>query len=212
MRKMAEFIAYILLGLSLALPVGPITIEMTKQGLKNGFAHGWSVGLGGMTVDLFLIVLIYFGFSTILSQPEIKVAMWLIGAIFLLVIAIDSIRNADQDMVMGEGNSRKSKRSSYLNGFMVAISPGNILFWVGIFGTVLANSLDSAHSSFLVIASGILTGILIHDIGLLTMVSVSRKFMRQLFIKRVSIAAGIVLLGFAAYFGYEFVDGLLAII
>ena len=78
--------------------------------------------------------------------------------------------------------------------------------------TVLANSLDSSHSSFLVIASGILTGILIHDIGLLSMVSVSRKFMSQLFIKRVSIVAGIVLLGFAAYFGYEFVDGLLAII
>ena len=209
---MAEFIAYIILGLTLALPVGPITIEMTKQGLKNGFAHGWSVGLGGMTVDLFLIVLIYFGFSTILSQPEIKVAMWLIGAIFLLVIAIDSIRNADKDIVFGEGNSRKSIRSSYLNGFLVGISPGNILFWVGIFGTVLANSIDSAHSSFLVISSGILMGILLHDVGLLSMVAISRKFMSQLFIKRVSIGAGIVLLGFAAYFGYEFVNGLLGII
>lgn len=209
---MAEFIAFIFLGLSLALPVGPITIEMTKQGLKNGFAHGWSVGLGGMTVDLFLIVLIYFGFSTILSQPEIKVAMWLIGAIFLLVIAIDSIRNADRDIIVGEGSTRKSKRSSYLTGFMVGISPGNILFWVGIFGTVLANSLDAAHSSFLVIASGILMGILIHDIGLLSMVAISRKFMSQLFIKRVSIGAGIVLLGFAAYFGYEFISGLLGII
>lgn len=209
---MAEFIAFIILGLSLALPVGPITIEMTKQGLKNGFAHGWSVGLGGMTVDLFLIVLIYFGFSTFLSQPEIKVAMWLIGAIFLLVIAIDSIRNADRDIIVGEGSTRKLKRSSYLNGFMVGISPGNILFWVGIFGTVLANSLDSAHSSFLVIASGILVGILIHDIGLLSMVAISRKFMSQLFIKRVSIGAGIVLLGFAAYFGYEFISGLLGII
>ena len=209
---MAEFIAYIILGLTLALPVGPITIEMTKQGLKNGFAHGWSVGLGGMTVDLFLIVLIYFGFSTILSQPEIKVAMWLIGAIFLLVIAIDSIRNADKDIVFGEGNSTKSIRSSYLNGFLVGISPGNILFWVGIFGTVLANSIDSAHSSFLVISSGILMGILLHDVGLLSMVAISRKFMSQLFIKRVSIGAGIVLLGFAAYFGYEFVNGLLGII
>lgn len=44
---MALFITYVLLGFSIALPVGTITVEMTKQGLKNGFMHGWVVGLGG---------------------------------------------------------------------------------------------------------------------------------------------------------------------
>lgn len=43
---MALFLTYVLLGFSIALPVGTITIEMTKQGLKNGFMHGWIVGLG----------------------------------------------------------------------------------------------------------------------------------------------------------------------
>ncbi|MFK4371679.1 hypothetical protein ABH898_002542 [Paenibacillus sp. RC82] len=42
---------YVLLGFSIALPVGTITVEMTKQGLKNGFMHGWIVGLGGMKVN-----------------------------------------------------------------------------------------------------------------------------------------------------------------
>lgn len=44
---MALFITYVLLGFSISLPVGTITVEMTKQGLKNGFMHGWIVGLGG---------------------------------------------------------------------------------------------------------------------------------------------------------------------
>ncbi|MBD3107449.1 LysE family transporter [Bacillus sp. AGMB 02131] len=209
---MAVFVTYLVLGFSLALPVGPITVEMTKQGLKNGFVHGWSVGLGGMTIDVLLIIFIYFGFSTILSQPEIKVAMWLIGAIFLLVIAIDSIRNAGQDIAVGEGKMAKSKRSSYMTGFLVGISPGNILFWVGIFGTVLANSVHTAHSSFLIVAGGILTGILLHDISLLTMVALTRKYMSQLFIKRITIGAGIVLIGFAVYFVLEFVVGLMKMI
>ncbi|MGN1385039.1 MAG: LysE family translocator [Bacillus sp. (in: firmicutes)] len=209
---MAIFLTYLVLGFSLALPVGPITVEMMKQGLKNGFGHGWSVGLGGMTVDLLLIMLIYFGFSTILSEPAIKVAMWLIGAIFLLLIAIDSIRNANKNITIGDEKTMKSKRSSYVNGFMVGISPGNILFWIGIFGTVLANSIQGSESSFLVVAGGILSGILIHDIGLLTIVAISRKFMSRLFIKRISFGAGIVLLGFAVYFALEFVDGLLEII
>ncbi|MDD1368771.1 LysE family translocator, partial [Bacillus sp. MHSD17] len=42
---------YILLGLSLAIPAGAMTVQMTKQGMRNGFLHGWFVGIGGMTVD-----------------------------------------------------------------------------------------------------------------------------------------------------------------
>lgn len=38
---MALFFTYVIAGLAVAMPVGPITVEMTKQGLKNGFIHGW---------------------------------------------------------------------------------------------------------------------------------------------------------------------------
>ncbi|MDQ0817851.1 threonine/homoserine/homoserine lactone efflux protein [Bacillus pumilus] len=37
---MQIFLAFIVVGLSIALPVGAITVEMTKQGLKNGFFDG----------------------------------------------------------------------------------------------------------------------------------------------------------------------------
>lgn len=32
-------LSYIVLGLSLSIPVGPINIEMIKRGIKNGFWH-----------------------------------------------------------------------------------------------------------------------------------------------------------------------------
>ena len=51
------YVAYVLVGLAIAMPVGAITVEMTKQGLKNGFMHGWAVGLGGMTIDIVLVLL-----------------------------------------------------------------------------------------------------------------------------------------------------------
>lgn len=85
------FLTNVLLGLSIALPVGTVTIEMTKQGLKNGFLHGWIVGLGGMTVDLLLIVLLYSGLASVLSAPFIQLIMWLIGALFLLYIAMTAL-------------------------------------------------------------------------------------------------------------------------
>ena len=69
---MGLYFTYILAGLAIAMPVGAITIEMTKQGLKNGFIHGWAVGLGGMTVDLLLIIALYLGLASILALQRKK--------------------------------------------------------------------------------------------------------------------------------------------
>ena len=202
------FFTYVLAGLAVAMPVGAITVEMTKQGLKNGFIHGWAVGLGGMTIDLILIVALYFGLASILQIPFIQVPMWLVGAIFLFMIGLDSIKNADADITQAGEKPSKSFFSSYRNGFLVAVSPGNIVFWLSVFGTVLSSSYDTSEPAmFFIIAAGVLTGILLHDVGLLGIVAYTRKLMSRTMIKGFSIVSGLVLIGFAGYFLYEFVMG-----
>ncbi len=202
---MGLFFTYVLAGLAIAMPVGAITVEMTKQGLKNGFMHGWVVGLGGMTIDFFLILALYFGLASLLQFPFIQIPMWLIGAVFLFLIAYDSIKNADSDITLAGEKPTKSLRSSYRNGLLVAVSPGNIVFWISVFGAVLSNSYNTANpDSFLIIAAGVLTGILLHDIGLLTIVATTRKVMNRSMIKGFSIIAGLVLIVFSGYFVYKF--------
>lgn len=187
------------------MPVGAITVEMTKQGLKKGFMHGWSVGLGGMTVDLLLIIALYMGLASVLAIPFIQIPMWIIGAGFLAFLGYDSIKNSEQDITLDGEKSNKSFFTSYRNGLLVAVSPGNLVFWVSVFGAVLSDSYDAAQpSNFLIVGTGILVGILVHDIGLLTIISVTRKVMNHTMIKWVSIIAGIILIGFAGYFLYEF--------
>ncbi|MFF2909055.1 LysE family translocator [Paenibacillus sp. NPDC057934] len=206
---MALLLTYVLLGFSIALPVGTITIEMTKQGLKNGFMHGWIVGLGGMTVDMLLIVGLYLGLASVLSLPIIQVIMWLVGALFLCYVGYDSIKNANHDISLAGEKNTKSLFSSYKNGLLVAVSPGNLVFWVSVFGTVLADSFDQSNKgSFLIVGLGIMLGILIHDLGLMTIVATTRKAMNHTAIKWVTITAGIVLIGFAGYFFYQFVMSL----
>lgn len=203
------FLTYVLAGLAVAMPVGAITVEMSKQGLKNGFMHGWAVGLGGMTIDLILIVALYLGLAQILQIPFIQVPMWLVGAVFLFLIGYDSIKNADKDITLTGEKPNKSFITSYRNGFLVAISPGNIVFWLTVFGTVLTNSYDTSEPAmFLIIAAGVLTGILLHDIGLLAILAFTRKIMSRTMIKAFSIIAGLVLIVFAGYFVYEFIVGM----
>src|SRR5699024_1466247 len=203
---MVLFFTYVVAGLAIAMPVGPITVEMTKQGLKNGFMHGWVVGLGGMTIDFALILTLYVGLASLLQLSFVQIPMWLIGAVFLLLVAYDSIKNADRDITLAGEKPTKSLWSSYRNGFLVAVSPGNIIFWLSVFGAVLSNSYNTANSaSFFMIAAGVLIGILLHDIGLLTIVATTRKVMSRSMMKGVSIVAGVILIGFSGYFMYQFV-------
>ena len=210
---MSLYFAYVMVGLAIAMPVGAITVEMTKQGLKNGFLHGWAVGIGGMTVDLILIIALYLGLAKILAIPFIQMPLWIVGAIFLFFLAYDSIKNADKDITMAGEKVNRSFFKTYRNGLLVAVSPGNLVFWVSVFGAVLADSYKGSESnSFVIVALGIITGILLHDIGLLTIVSFTRKIMNRQMIKWTSIIAGILLFGFGFYFLYEFYIGIQALL
>lgn len=203
---MEIFLTYLVTGFVVALPIGAMSIEMTKQGLKKGFIHGWAVGLGGMTVDAVLIIALYFGLASVLALPYVQLPLWIIGALFLFYLAYDSIKNADQDIILVGEKSTASFWSTYKNGMLVAVSPGNLVFWVSVFGAVLAKSYSL--NQFGLAGLGILTGILLHDLALLLIVSITRKAMNREIIKKVSIVAGILLIGFAIYFLYEFFVGL----
>ena len=202
---MSMYFTYVMVGLAIAMPVGAITVEMTKQGLKNGFMHGWAVGLGGMTIDVALIIALYLGVAKFLALPFVQLPLWIIGAIFLFMLAYDSIKNADKDITLAGEKVNKSFFSTFRNGLLVAVSPGNLVFWISVFGAVLADSYKGdGNSQFLIVALGILSGILLHDLGLLTIVSLTRKVMNRQMIKWTSIIAGVLLLGFGCYFIYEF--------
>lgn len=209
---MEIYVKFILIGLAIAMPVGAITVEMTKQGLRNGFLHGWAVGLGGMTLDMALIIAMYFGFAALLSIPWVQIPLWLAGAGFLAYLGFDSIRNSDVTLTTSAGKAAQAPPSfwrTYRNGLLVAISPGNLMFWVSVFGVVLSDSYQSTGKlSFIFAAMGILCGILLHDLGLLSIVSITRKMMSAKTIQVVSSLAGVLLLGFSFYFLYKFVIAL----
>lgn len=201
------FISYMILGITLSLPAGTMTIEMSKQGLKNGFFHGWFVGIGGMTVDLIMILIIYFGFSEFLMLPTVETIMWLIGFLFLMYIGIESIKEAKQPLdVAGSNVGKKSLIKSYGRGIMMAVTPSNIVFCIGVFGTALTTAINNVSGyQFLLVASGILFGILIHDVILMGIISYTRKFVNHTFTKWTSIIAGFLLIAFGLYFGYLFI-------
>lgn len=201
--------SYVLLGLSLSAPVGPISIAQIKAGLKNGFWNAWFLGLGAMSTDVIFMLLIYYGAVSFLTTPLAKLILWIAGFVLLLYLGYESIREARSTVQITDSDAKKEHvGSSFLSGFLLALSnPLNIVFWIGIYGSVMASTIDViGKQDTLLYSSAIIVGICIWDIFVAIVTHVSRKAITPHLMKHVSIAAGIVFIGFGIYFGYSAVQ------
>lgn len=202
-----DLLGFIILGFSLSIPVGAITIEMIKRGMRGGFLYAWFVGLGGMSADVVLMLLIYFGISAFLTGAVAQTIIWLFGFIVLVYLGVESIREAFRPVHLGYGQMDKNESlaACFLSGFAIAISnPLNIIFWIGIYGSVLSSTLQDASGGIVIFySSAIFIGIAIWDLIIAGSVHAGKSFVGQRFMKAFSIIAGIALIGFGLSFGWQ---------
>ncbi|MFD1427389.1 threonine/homoserine/homoserine lactone efflux protein [Kroppenstedtia sanguinis] len=209
---MGTFWSFVLLGLSLSVPIGAITVEMIKRGIKHGFLHSWLVGVGGMSADIVLMFLIYFGVASILTSPVAKLVLWAAGFFVLLYLGYESIKEAFKEInVSFQENSSSKISKSFFSGFLIAVSnPQNIIFWIGIYGSVLASTVESVgEGSALLYSSAIFIGIILWDLFVSVSIHYSRKFVNQKYMKWISITAGMILIGFGFFFGFKAVESII---
>ncbi|MBJ6360003.1 LysE family transporter [Paenibacillus sp. GCM10012307] len=199
---MNTFITYMVLGISLSAPIGPINAAQLDRGARYGFMHAWLVGLGAMFADLVYMLLIFFGLAHFLDTPFIKTFLWLFGCFVLIYTGIETLNNLKYPP---KPEKQISGAGSFRSGFMMALmNPLNILFWLGIYGSILASSLHSAGMLTILLHSmGIFAGILLWDVVIATLASSFHRFAGPATLRFISAAAAVCLLGFGAYFGYK---------
>lgn len=204
MPSMLEIaLTHIVLGLSIAAPLGPINIEIMKRGIHKGFWSSLLVGAGGMSADLILMYLMYFGIATFVKLTAVQISLMILGAIILTVSGIQGFLSR----VSLEEESDKEGAGlfhSYLTGFMIAaFNPMNLLFWLGIYGSVLSVSLqqpDKWQAFFL--SALVFIGIGLWNINLCMTVHFGKTLMKPRTLRAISVTASIVLLFFGLRFGY----------
>lgn len=126
------FIGYMILGLSLSAPLGPINAAQLDKGLRGGFMPAWIVGLGAVSADIIYMLLVYFGLIHLLDAPFVKVFLWLFGFFVLVYSGVDSIKNTREISGIEMRGNDVSLSKSYLSGFLMSLfNPLSILFgWV----------------------------------------------------------------------------------
>lgn len=202
--------SYLLLGISISAPVGPINVAQINKGMKNGFLSAWLVGIGAMFADVIMMLLIYFGISVYLTTPIAKLIIWVFGFFTLLYLGYESIKDASKKIEGIDNVEKEHPMKSCISGFLIAISnPLNIIFWIGIYGAVLTSAISTlGKEQALLYSITIFIGIMIWDLFMATSIHFGRKFVNNNIMKWISIIAGIILMGFGIYFGYEAVKGI----
>lgn len=201
---MSVLFSYIILGISLSAPIGPINAAQLDRGARHGFMHAWILGLGAMFADLVYMLLIYFGVAHFLDTPFMRSFLWSFGSFILIYTGVETLSKLRQG-IQGTSTAEATVRKSFISGFLMALSnPLNILFWLGIYGSILATTVkhtDTAHLLFY--SSGIFIGILVWDVIMAGMASRFHKHSNENVLRWISVISGICLIGFGLYFGYE---------
>jgi threonine/homoserine/homoserine lactone efflux protein len=154
----ALFLRGLLIGFSIAAPVGPIGVLCIRRTLADGRASGLMSGLGAATADGMYGCVAGFGL-TFISGILIDQQTWLrlFGGLFLCYLGIRTLlsKPAEQEVKVGGTGLLGSYASTFL---LTLTNPMTILSFVAIFaGLGLANT-SGSYASALILVLGVFLG------------------------------------------------------
>ena len=185
-----------LIGLAIALPVGPVITEIIRRGLRAGFLAAWLVGLGAAASHAILVSLTFLGMVALLDRPIWHTILGGAGILVLGYLGVDALR-ASTDPPTAEDASRAGR--PFLVGFGIGISNPITLLWFLTVGGALIAAHGGGGSRLLAVAFGasFICGVLCWDTVVAYLAGCGRRWMGQRIMRVINMVAGAVFLGFA---------------
>jgi threonine/homoserine/homoserine lactone efflux protein len=195
----------ILLGLTLAAPIGPVNLEIIKRGLNSGFKQAFLTGAGAMCADTTYLILIFFGLTSFLNFAFMKIFLGIAGSIILIYLGVMSAKEFFRKADATENKPHRLFKTSFVTGYVLAISsPMTIVWWTGVFGALLAaqTHTQTTISAFFSCLS-ILLGCFLWVFSLAAALHWGKKIINEKITRFISFFAGLFLILFGIYFLYR---------
>lgn len=202
---MEIIIRNILLGIALAAPIGPAGIAVINNGLNFGFMFAFLTGVGITLADATYLMVVFFGLSSFIEIPIVKIILWTLGAIVLIYLGSQSISGALRGIDFEE-TEKSMDKNPLLSGYIINISnPIAVVFWVGIFSSMIDHSENKSKLVVLLFSSTILIGIFLWHFTMSILSNWGKRFLNEMTAKYISLAAGIALVLFGINFAHNVV-------
>ncbi len=195
----------ILLGLSLAAPIGPVNLEIIKRGLNSGFKQAFLTGAGAMCADTTYLILIFFGLTSFLNFAFMKIFLGVAGSLILMYLGMMSVKDFFRKADATKNKPHRLFKTSFVTGYVLAISsPMTIVWWTGVFGALLAaQTHPQTNISAFFSCLSILLGCFLWVFFLPTTLHWGKKIINEKITRLISLFAGCFLIVFGIYFLYR---------
>lgn len=194
---LAVFASAMLIGLSIAAPVGPIGLLTLQRSLEHGPRAGLATGLGAAAADAVYGAIGAYGATWLMGAlVAARVPLALYGAATLLWMA--------WGLVKPQADTRAARTSPAQSGwqffstafFLTLSNPATIFSFIAVFGALASRSAVQAPGAMVL---GVLTGSALWWLFLSTVVGKMRHRFDARWRRRINLLSASVLTGFALW-------------
>jgi threonine/homoserine/homoserine lactone efflux protein len=186
----------LLIGFSIAAPVGPIGVLCIQRTLDRGRIYGFVTGLGAATADGFYGFIAGFGL-TIISSFLVAQQQWirLIGGIFLVYLGLRTLlsRPATKAATIKERNLLSAYASTV---FLTLTNPTTILSFAAVFAGIGLGGATRDYLAASILVCGVFLGSALWWFILSGGVNLFRKKFNTQGLRWVNRISGLIILGF----------------
>jgi len=200
----------IVLGISLAAPIGPVSAAAIKNGFKGGFLPALTTGLGAASADTTILLLIYLGLARFIEIPAVQLVIWIGGSAILIYLGVTTMFEKPPSLD-AESGPKAPIAGAFASGYVIAISsPITIVWWLGVFGAILTDTVRTATKLEALLSSlTIVLGVILWFVFLGGLLHAGKRFVNEKTFRAVSATAGVVIIGFGVYFAWRAVTELM---
>lgn len=154
------FLQGLIIGFSIAAPVGPIGVLCIRRTLTQGRMAGLLSGLGAATADAMYGSIAGFGL-TVISGVLVDHAFWLqiVGGIFLCYLGIQTLLTKPAETAAVTKGKGKGLLAAYLSTvFLTLTNPATILSFVAVFAGLGLATTGGNFGAALILVLGVFSG------------------------------------------------------
>ena len=194
---MTLFLSSLLIGLSIAAPVGPIGLLTIQRSLEHGARAGLATGLGAAAADAVYGAIGAYGVSWLVNAlVAARVPLALFGGAFLLWMAWNLVRAPVAERAAAAAPARNDWQY-FVSTFVLTLSnPATIISFIAIFGSMAGRA--SGGSPALMVL-GVLLGSALWWLMLSSTVGRLRERFDAAWRRRVNLVSAAVLCAFALW-------------
>ena len=156
---LATFLRGLIIGFSIAAPVGPIGVLCIRRTLADGRAIGFASGLGAATADALYGAVAAFGLSLV-THTLVEQRLWLqiVGGLFLLYLGVRTWMAEPRD-ASGTAPSPGGLAAAWLSTFALTLTnPTTIISFAAIFAGLGLERSVSGYGAASVMVLGVFLG------------------------------------------------------